>query len=301
MNAFVGRMRSYLQEMFPVPLYLLVSVLLYASVALYARHVHDLSTSLISQYGAIGVWSVFNIMLILRLMDELKDEDIDLRLFPDRPLPSGRVRRSDIQWSLLVASVLYLGVNLWAGWVFYVAVGVLAYAFLMFHRFFAPALLGRNLPVTLATHCPVTVLILLHGFAVFAAENSLDPGQLRWKLIVPFILMVWATFIAWELARKIRVPDEEDEYVTYSQIFGSRGAIFVTWAVQAISLCIAVYLCLKLDLQWTYPTVVLVGAAVSLWGGVRFLRYPSPKTSKIKPFAAAFVIAVLVSQIVGFG
>jgi 4-hydroxybenzoate polyprenyltransferase len=300
MKKFAIRMRDYLREMMPVPRHLLLAVLVYLGIAVYARYVHGISTSLVSGYGAAGVWSIFNILLILRLMDELKDEDIDRALFPHRPLPSGRVSRSDIGWSLLGATVLYLGVNLWVGWAFYVAVGVLVYAFLMFRRFFAPGLLRRSLPLTLVTHNPITALVLLHGFAVFAVENGIAFRGLRWELIVPFIVMLWAPFLAWELARKIRSREEEDDYVTYSRIFGPAGAVIVMWCVQAVSLGIAVYLCLALELEWAYPGVILAGLGVSLWAGVRFLREASPRTSRLGSFAAVYLFVVLVSQFVGF-
>jgi 4-hydroxybenzoate polyprenyltransferase len=300
MTDFVTRIRGYLGEMFSVPLHLFVSVLVYASVALYARHVHQVSTSLFSIHGAIGVWNVFSTLLILRLMDELKDEDIDRRLFPHRPLPSGRVLRSDIQRSLAVVVVLFVVVNLLAGWAFFVAVGVVAYTFLMFRRFFAPALLSRNLPLTLATHNPVTALVLLHAVAVFGVEHNLVLADLRWGAIIPFIIMMWMPFTAWEFARKIRAPEEEDEYVTYSQILGARGAVWVTWVAQTITLAIAAYLWCTLGLHWFYLIIVVGGAGFSAWAGIRFLLHPTPETSQLRPAASAFVISVAVAQIVGF-
>jgi len=298
---FLKRMWRYFREMLPLPSHVAFAILIYAGIAVYARYIHNLSTPLLSPLGLAGAWSLFNLMIVLRLMDELKDEDIDRALFPDRALPSGRVLRSDIQWALAGASAVYLLVNLSLGWAVYVAVGTLTYAFLMFRRFFAPDLLNRSLPLTLATHNPIVALMILYGFAVFAVEHGLSPGALRWNLIVPFVFMLWSPFLAWELARKIRCKEDEDEYVTYSQLLGPRGAVVLTWLVQAIGLGLAFYLWLTLDLHWLSIALVASGFIVNVWAGARFLCRPSTNTSKLKPFASFFLVTVLASQIVAVG
>jgi dolichol kinase len=298
---FSKRMGRYFREMLPLPPHAALAILIYVGIAVYARHIHDLSTPLLSWHGVAAVWSLFNLMIILRLMDELKDEEIDRELFPDRALPSGRVLRSDIQWTLAGASAIYLLVNVWFGWAFYVAAGTLLYAFLMFRRFFAPDLLNRSLPLTLATHNPIVALLICYVFGMFAVEHGFSAGDLRWNLIVPFVFMLWSPFLAWEFARKIRCKEDEDEYVTYSQLLGLRGAVFVTWVVQAIGLGIAFYLWGTLGLPWVYVAVVGTGFAVNVWAGVRFLSRPSTNTSKLKPFASFFLVTVLASQIVAIG
>ncbi|MBP5252598.1 MAG: prenyltransferase, partial [Lachnospiraceae bacterium] len=40
---------------------------------------------------ATGAFTVFAFLLWLRIADDLKDFETDKKLFPDRPLPSGRV------------------------------------------------------------------------------------------------------------------------------------------------------------------------------------------------------------------
>ena len=48
----------------------------------------------------------------LRLMDELKDQEVDRALFRDRPLPSGRIHEADIVFTLWVGIALFLAPNL---------------------------------------------------------------------------------------------------------------------------------------------------------------------------------------------
>ena len=44
----------------------------------------------------VGAYTVFAFLMWLRIADDLKDYETDMRLFPDRPLPSGRVTKKDI-------------------------------------------------------------------------------------------------------------------------------------------------------------------------------------------------------------
>jgi 4-hydroxybenzoate polyprenyltransferase len=299
-NAFSRRMRSYLGEMLPLPAHALLAALIFAGIAAFARHTHHLLASLLSRSSLVGVTSLFLLMLILRLMDELKDEDIDRELFPERPLPSGRVHRADIAWSLVAASLLFLAINVWSGWAFLVAVVVLGYAVLMLQRFFAPDRLRRSLPLTLVTHNPIVALMVLYSFAVVAAASRLAPAELDWALILPFVVMVWFPFLAWELARKIRSPQEETDYVTYSRILGRNRAVVVVWIVQAVSLLIGVYVRAFQQPHWGYLIPMGAGFLVNVWAGVRFMHDPNPRTSRLKPFATSYLLCVLASQIVGF-
>jgi 4-hydroxybenzoate polyprenyltransferase len=296
---FAGRMRGYFREMLPLPQHAALALLMYAGVAMFARHAHGLATPLVSWHGVVGVASTLGLMVILRLMDELKDADIDRRLFPERPLPSGRVLRSDIRWTLGGVAALYFGMHLPLGWASLSSVFVLAYAFLMFHRFFAPDLLRRSLPVTLATHNPIVPLMILHAFAVFAAEHSLAPDEVHWGRVAPFVGMAWGAFLAWEIARKIRCREEEDDYVTYSRLLGRRGAVLATWFAQATSVALGIHLARA----WNHPgaavALIGVGFGVNLWAGARYLRRPNSRTSRLKPFAIIFVAAVLLFPIVG--
>ena len=300
-NAFARRMRMYLGEMLPLPAHAALAGLIYLAIALFARRVHGLDGSIVSLHGLIGASSLFLLMLILRLMDELKDEDIDRELFPERPLPSGRVRRADIVWALRATSIFYLAINAWVGWAWAASALVLGYAYLMLRRFFAPDRLRRSLPLTLATHNPITGLMMLYGFAVVADEHNLAPGALEWRMVVPFVLLMWSPFLGWEIARKIRSAGEENAYVTYSQLLGRRRAVLVVWGVQAIAVACSMYLWAALEPRGAYPWLVAAGFGISLWAGARFLYRPDPRTSRLKPFAVVFLLCILAAQIIGFG
>lgn len=169
---FLPRLQTYLAEMFPVWRHLFLAALLYLSSAGLLRRIHDLPLGLLRTSTLVGICSVFSLLLMLRLMDELKDKEIDRALFPHRPLPSGQVLEADIRLALGAVIALYLAVNLLISGALWSALGVLGYALLMFRYFGIPRVLRKYLLLNLATHNPIVPIILLHllvlltGYAV---------------------------------------------------------------------------------------------------------------------------------------
>jgi 4-hydroxybenzoate polyprenyltransferase len=254
-----------------------------------------------SWHTLLGIWSVFGLWLILRLMDELKDEEIDRELFPARPVPSGRVAPSDIKLTLLGTILIYVGAHLVAPKTLWSALAVLGYASLMFNRFFAAEALRKSLILTLVTHNPIVPLMFGHGLNIFAVEHGLDIKKLGWNLMVPFVVMLWLPQLAWELARKIRSPGEETAYVTYSRLFGYMGATVLAGVLQSVSFTIGLYFWSKFSLSWVYPGILAFGLGLSLLGGLRFVVRPNPRTAVLKRYAGAFLICVETAQLVEFG
>jgi 4-hydroxybenzoate polyprenyltransferase len=293
-------MRVYFAEMFPIPQHAGLALLAYLAIAYFGRWLQQQSSSIASCYTLLGIWSIFNLLLILRLMDELKDEDIDRALFPERPLPSGRVFATDIKITLAGAILIYLAAHLAADLAFWTALLLLGYSGLMFKRFFAPDLLRNNLIITLVTHNPIVPGMLAQGFVIFAVEHGLAIGALRWSLVVPFIVMLWLPLLAWEWARKIRAPDEETAYMTYSRLFGYAGATLTTAGFQTIALCIGLYFWWRFSLSWLYPVIIASGFGLNVWAQWRFLLHPKPCMAHLKDYALAYLLSTELAQLVEF-
>jgi len=299
-KGYFFRMHDYLREMLPIPRHALFAALAAIGVAgftttLQRAHAIQSSAAVLSV-----AWNVFAMLVILRLMDELKDAAIDRRLFPERPLPSGRVSERDIRISLASMASLYLLANLYSAATTISALLVLGYSMLVFKRFFAPALLERSLPITLATHTPIVPIIWSQAFVAAATAQGIALSDLHWGLVSLYVAMLWLAMLGWELSRKIRCAEEESEYVTYSQILGRTGAVMLTIGAQTGAALIGFFFWLLLDLGSPYLVLVVLGWAASCWGHARFLIRPDRRTSKLKPYASALIIGLLLAQISGF-
>ena len=239
--AFAGRMRAYLREMYPPAPRLVTASLLYLSFTLLLARIHALQPQLDWIHALVGIWDIWALALILRLMDELKDLDIDRKLFPTRPVPSGRVRTFDIKLSLGGVSIVFLAVHGVLGMAVGSAVALLVYAFLMMRYFYLPPRFKSKLLVNLATHNPIVALMLLHLVILFADQYGIPLHALGWSHVVLVTTMYWGLLLAWELGRKIRYRREESGYQTYSQIFGPLGAVALAVVVQTYSLIVGVH------------------------------------------------------------
>lgn len=301
MSGFFSRMLQYLGEMFPLPRHMLLSVLIYLSVACFATGLIDSTVSLFSLHTAIGVASVFGLFLMLRLMDELKDFDLDAKLFPDRPICSGMVRAADIRIGLGFVTAILLSVNLFAGSAFWSALVLVGFAYLMFWHFFARDALRASLPLTLVTHQPIMPLLLLHCLTLVADEQQRPWDAWDWRWLAPYGVLLWMPFLGWEISRKIRAPENETEYVTYSRLLGPRAAICVALIVQMIPLLIAVYLYVALRPSGLYLPAMAAVYFVYLGPCLRFLVDVQRPAKHLKGFAEIYMAGVLVVQIVTFG
>ncbi len=290
---FARRMRVYLGEMFPVPLRLLMAVLLYASFARVLARVHQWPLAPTLRELVLGSGSVFATMLVLRLMDELKDAEVDRRLFAWRPLPSGRVLESDLRLALALVSAVFVAAHLGQGLALWTALGVLGYATLMRRWFFLPEVMRPRLLLTLATHNPVIPVLLLHLVVIAAEARGRGLADLDGGALLPVIVIYWAPVFAWEIARKIRSPGEEDAYVTYSRLFGPAGAVLLVAAAQTLALGLGLRLGHVHGLHPAWLACAGVGWAIAQAAHVRFLLRPDARTSRLRPFAELFFLAVL--------
>lgn len=293
----VARLRLYLGEMYPVPQRLLAAAVVSVSLATLLARLHGLEVQRLSIGTLRGAGAVFAFLLVLRLMDELKDVEVDRALFPERPLPSGRVRESDLAGALVVAAALFVVVHAGAGPALGTAALTLGYAGLMFRWFFVPGAMRPHLPLTLATHTPVIPLLLLHLVTLFATTSGLSVVDVRWPPVLAVVGSCWAGFFAWEIARKIRAPGEETAYVTYSRLLGPKGAVALAASAQTLSLGLGLWLWARHGLSPTFLVLAVGGSLVALFGHLRFLRAPGRATSRLRPFAEAQVFGLLLGGV----
>jgi hypothetical protein len=299
-KGFLKRMKIYFSEMYPLPTRLFAVALLNLSFLTFLERIHGVRTMIFSWGTFVGIWSIFFILLILRLMDELKDKEIDRELFRQRPVPSGKVFESDIWFTLSLVIVLYVTINLVMDKVLWMSLVVLGYTFLMFKYFFIPRILRQHLLLNLATHNPVIPIMLLYLVMLFSTTHQLAWLNVRWGSTVLLIIMYWSMSFAWEIARKIRSGEEENAYVTYSRIFGRIGAVLVAGSAQTVAFSIGLYFYRTLSFSNLFLVILSLGYVLTMWGHMRFVLRPNPVTSRLKPFAERYMLSVFIARIVQY-
>lgn len=176
-------------------------------------------------------WGRFLVVFVLmlsfffrmRLFDEIKDYEVDLKINPTRPLARGVLSISQVKKALIFLIILeliiasFLGVNSFL--VHAIAIG---YSLLMYEEFFIGDLLRPHLTTYAVTHTFVSCLL---GLSSGIAMTGVSLSSLSW-INLSFFLMNWAFFNLFEFARKTYSPSEERPHVpSYSNIFGCYGAL----------------------------------------------------------------------------
>ncbi len=255
--------------MYPVPSRLVVAVILFFEIYFILLLNYGVTSFSIGIQEAVGTWTIFAFLLMLRIADDFKDREADLTLFPRRPLPSGRVSVRDLR--LLLAGVIAVTTVLNVAFMNNLAFFVVLYAYgaAMSVWFFARARIQPNLFLALVTHNPVMMILNLYVISFGVIKYGLDP--FTWTTF----LLAWTMYfpsLIWEIGRKIRSPRNETHYVTYSRLWGYRTAVFFVLAVILVD--VATNLSLVYAVSRLAMLPLLANVAWITWTIVRWARDP---------------------------
>lgn len=296
---FHGRIWAYMREMYPLQIYVPFSFAGFFGFYFLLQAASGQATLTVGWRAIAGGLTLTLFSLLMRLFDELKDAETDLTLFPDRPLPSGRVRLGDLQALAWGVGAAMVALNAAAGPPAIAGFSLmLIYGLLTFRYFFVPHWHKDNLLLTVATHNPVVVFCNLYVFGVFLAEKGL-PFHLPPGWVWAAIVMYWLPVLAWEFSRKIKAPEDENAYITYSKILGPRRAAGVPAVALAVSAALAGAFALRLDLSPVATGAVVLALAYALFGYFRFLGRVTTAHAKLKPFAEAFSLGLYLALLGG--
>ena len=169
----------------------------------------------------VGGYTIFAFLLWLRVADDLKDFETDKKLFPDRPLPSGRVYKKDVVISCIIvqAIAVILNVLFMNNIVFFLI--LYAYGYLMSKWFFQRAKIQPSLPLALITHNPVQMIVNLYIISFTVIKYHLDFVNIT---TICTLFTLYFPALIWEVSRKIKNPKKENDYTTYSKLFGYKKA-----------------------------------------------------------------------------
>ncbi len=295
-TTFGSRLWTYLVEMYPLHVNVPYSFMSFFGYYMLLQALYGAKPLSYSWHSILGAFTLAAFTLLMRVFDEFKDYEHDCQLFPHRPLPSGRVLTSDLKilgWSL-VAFMTVLNLVMGKGLIGYLI--LMAYALLMFKYFFLPDLHRKNLVLTLFTHNPIVFFTHLYVLSVFMEVQGLGLSDLR-PGVWYGLAMFWLLVFSWETSRKIRAKEEEDAYITYSQIFGPRAAALVPMAGVTVSALLALAFAKQLGLSLPFVVAAGAGYVYAMFGFGRWLAVQSPKNSKLRPFVEAFTLVLYLAVI----
>jgi hypothetical protein len=290
----VGRLRVYLNRTFPPlvtgPYFVIYALGCYLGLDALAGH----APVRVGWQIACGAISSCLFGFLLRVWDDLKDTAADIRLaasgdarYRERPAVTGEVRMEDLRWFGIVLSVSLLALNL--PFVNTVAFPVFLVTYLIWWlsaRWFFWPRISRSLLLALITHNPMLLLLLGYVLALYVGIHGVSGLKIE---VVYLLLGLWWPWTAWETSRKIRIPEDETAYETYSQIFGRAAPLVPAAFVIGSSVSLSLY-AQAISLPWIYPAVLAGTACVVLLACLRFLVRPSRRNAALRPWVDLYTL-----------
>ena len=261
------RLQIYFKEMYPLVPRMFLGFLLFFEIYFLVILTNGKGTIPIQTGIAeiVGCITIFSFLLVLRIADDFKDYETDSRLFPERPLPSGRVKKKDLAVVLIFVIPINVILNLifLPNTLFFLF--LVAYGFFMSFWFFQKYKIQKSLMLALLTHNPVQIVMNAYVISFACQKYDILLGTINNVLI---LFTLYFPGLVWEIIRKVRAPEEETEYVTYSKLFGYKKPLIFVLCIMAVDLFTTSALVWQL-----YPWAVVSVAVLYMWLTLQCLSF----------------------------
>jgi 4-hydroxybenzoate polyprenyltransferase len=246
--------------------------------------------------SARGMATVALFLLLMRLYDELKDADTDIRLgragdplYRHRSLVTGAVFLDDVKLLRWIVTVLLVAINLrfdlsWSTFAFW---ALLAVGWLSFNWFFWPRM-SEHLLVAFVTHNPISLVLAGYVVGLFADTFGADRVGAS---SVPLLIGLWLPVAAWETSRKIRAPGDETTYTTYSRVLGWKVAAFLPALFVASSVALLLVVAKDAGLSVIFPIILVAVGGLVTYRCILFRVVPIRDHANLKPWAILYTSA----------
>ncbi len=294
MIEFAKRAGKYLTTMFPVQVNIPFSVVLFFGFYFFLDVITDAPFAFSIEIY-FGITSVFLSLLMMRTFDELKDENDDKENFPDRPLVTGAVRYADVKIISLISLILLVLLNIDRGIATSYFLVVFAFAVLAWQWWMFEEKVSKSFVLTFITHQTLVPLILAYIAGVYQYINNVS---VEFSLLLSGCIIFWLPFIAWEIGRKIRSPEQEDNYLSYTKRWGTRVAPSIVVGLFVIGVVINYLFAHIYEFSSLYQILHVVIASFACVAVMVFIISPQAKFNKVKTILEIYLFLYFLTPVI---
>jgi len=263
------RWHIYFKERYPLIPRLILGIIVFLEIHFIVLLNNGVTTFNIGVQEFVGAYTVFAFLLWLRIADDLKDYETDKKLFKDRPLPSGRTTKKDVMIIGVIVELIAVVLNIiFMNNLVYFAI-LYIYGYLMSKWFFQKSKIQPSLPLALITHNPVQMFVNLYIISFTCIKYSIPAFSLTTAMA---LLTLYFPALIWEVSRKIRAPKDENEYTTYSKLFGYKKStkfVLILTIVDIITNIILVW-----NLNKVSVVILILLVSWMTWKFIQFIKNP---------------------------
>jgi 4-hydroxybenzoate polyprenyltransferase len=268
------------------PIFFILTPLNAASAAVLALRGYPSLTQCLLGFAAVAFASC-----AVNVFNDYVDQERDKHIWPDRPIPSGRVKSNE---ALLVVAVS-LAISLSIAWFsfnpptfFILLLAVILGA--LYSAYLRDKVGYLSLP-------PIVGLIYLGGWAAFSPE-TLFSSLLPWYLYL--LGVVWQTahiMIYYPLHTMPNTNSEPDMKAPPALLFApsAKVAIKIGIAFTCLTLLLSVWLFFLAPLGALYLALVIAAGVYALIGGLGLLKDTSNRKKGLKAFTSLSIFRLVIS------
>ena len=217
----------------------------------------------------------------LRLTDEFKDYEEDLKYRPYRPVQRGIITLKTLRNIGIVTVIMQIiSAFLINPKILVYMSFVWIYMFLMAKEFFIKEWLTKRIVIYALSHVVIMIFINLviikaAGFIMTSHEmTDLSVFEI-YRGIVPFLMLGYLNGMVLEIGRKTRKSDEEEHGVeTYSKLWGRKKAVYILCGLYVLDYILVMFGLLQTNEKYFLlgMTVLTIVLAVSVYFMIKFLK-----------------------------
>lgn len=275
---YLKRLYIYQKERFPVVITLIATMAFTFSAISYSRLSRGAEGFVAWDTYLIGCFAAFTLFFLVRVFDEFKDKEDDAKNRKYLPVPRGLIKLKELRIIGIVIVVIQITViTIFQTKMLYLYLIVLAFLCLMGVEFFVPKFLKPRQILYISSHLLIFPLLDMYSSGLDWQLN----GQQPHVGLAFFFVVSYLDGLLVEFGRKMRAPeDEEKNVVSYTGMWGIKGAITIWFSTLLVTLIFAI-----LAAQYAgYGTIaiIILGslALITMIPAIIFLKNPNKKTAK---------------------
>jgi hypothetical protein len=268
----------YLSERFPLQTHIpIIAIFSFSAICYSLSAVGQDHFIPFVAYGS-AFFLTFSLFLLLRISDEFKDHEDDMKYRKYLPVPRGLLTLDHLKWigiALICMQLIIVAAN---PSFLPIYVVTMVYLFLMFKEFFIEDWLKKHQIAYVFSHMLIIPLVdLVASSAHWSLAGINPPAALGWFFAVSFF-----NGILLEIGRKIKLPENEEEgVVSYSKLWGMNNAVYTWLGILVTTLILAFVAASAIHSPvWVYILLTIFALAGS-FTAFSFLKKPSQKKAKM--------------------
>ncbi len=278
-SSYFARLWQYQSERFPIFAHgLLITAFTFSAIS-FSILSRGAEGFIRLDYFLVGLMTTFSLFFMMRVLDEIKDKDVDAKYRNHLPVPRGLVSINELLLVGIGLATLTLGmIFIFYPKMIFLMIVVVTWLGLMTVEFFVPQFLNSRLLLYATSHMMIIPLIDIYASGL---DWFLDGGRPHFGLVIFFALSFFNGLVI-EIGRKIKTPADESEGVqTYTSVLGTNSGLFLWLTVSTITYLIAMYAISYVGISTASMVVLSIFYCVLIVVGIRFYRNKNSQNSKL--------------------